>query len=630
MCGILGVLASRGERPRATYADIVRMRDRMEHRGPDGAGVRDLGRAILAHRRLSIRDLDHGAQPMESGRWTLVYNGELYEDDALRDRLRREGATFHTRCDTETLIRALQRWDIDAVPRLRGMFAFGAWDDETQRLILARDPLGVKPLYFAQLGADFVFASEIPALLAHPDARRQPNPRVVSSYLTTLRTTLGHETLFSGIYTLQPGEVAIVRADDGDVGVQVLPYWRDTLPDGAPVTDADVRACVAESVERHLVSDVPTCMLLSGGLDSAILGVEATRPLPDPSALQTFCAADPSDCGGDAHHARLMADHLGTTHHPVAVDRTAFADRWRELIDRGAMPVSTPNQTAILTVARALQPHATVALSGEGADELFGGYAPPMLSGLDGSLARRWGNAPDAERFRAELRAQYGTTALGDDVEHYLRCTSWVHPSTKAGLLTGRAFDAAERDHALRTHLADQLTSDRHADGELAPFGERLLRTHRRINLTGLLQRLDQCTMLASVEGRTPFADARVAELAMRMPLRDKLVVEPHPDGLPSSCQAILKGGRVTTKAPLRRAWADALPECIATRPKTSFPLPFQQWMRDLSAHVPDNEVVRSVFRPGAIDMLREGAITQWPIAWPVWNIAYWLTRWCA
>ena len=630
MCGILGVLATNGERPRATRADVVRMRDRMEHRGPDGAGLRDLGRAVLAHRRLAIRDLEHGAQPMEAGRWTLVYNGELYEDDLLRDRLKGEGVTFTSRCDTETLLKALTRWDVDAIPQLRGMFAFGAWDAQEERLVLARDPLGIKPLYFGEFGGDFVFASELPALLAHPDARPEPNPRVVSSYLTTLRTTLGHETLFAGIYTLQPGEAAIVRARDGHADVQVLPYWTDALPDGETITDAQVRETIAESVQRHGVSDVPSCLLLSGGLDSAIIGAEATRELKNPTDVQTFCAADPTDCGGDAHHARIMASHLGTTHHPVAVDRAAFADRWRELIDHSAMPVSTPNQTAILAVARALKPHATVALSGEGADELFGGYAPPMLSGLDGSLARRWGARPDATRFQDELRAQYGTLDLGDDVEHYLRCTSWVHPLTKPGLLTSSALEASGRDEALTQHLAEQLSYDRLPSGDLAPFGERLLRTHRRINLTGLLQRLDLCTMLASVEGRTPFADARVADLAMRMPLRDKLVVAPHADGLPSSASALLESGRVTTKAPLRRAWADALPESISTRPKTSFPLPFQEWMRDLASHVPDGEAVQRVFRPEAIAALRAGGGAQWPVAWPVWNIAYWLTRWCS
>lgn len=623
MCGILGIVAERGREPRVSDRLATRMRDRMTHRGPDGAGLLRRENVVLGHRRLAIRDVESGAQPWvgRGGRWLVVYNGELYNDPELREALTAEGAQFDTRCDTETLVRSLERWDVDAIPRLRGMYAFGAYDTVTHRLVLARDPLGVKPLYFARWGGELVFASEIPPLLDHPDASAAPNLPVVSSYLTTLRTTLGHDTMFSNVHTLQPGEVAIVSAEDL-ADVNVVRWWNDPPPEAIDVTDARelVRQSLHDSVRRHLVSDVPTCMLLSGGLDSAIIGVEA-RDARD-AALRTWCAADDGDCGGDAAHAARMSEALGSEHHLATVQQTAFGQTWAELVDTLATPVSTPNQAAIVAVARDLRPHATVALSGEGADELFAGYGAPLVSGMDALFAARTDPSNGAgQRYLAELHDQYGTARLGGEVEHYLRCTSWVPGDAKSSLLTREAHDAIEGDHALRRELAAQFGLDR---GLTAP--ERLLRVHRRINLTGLLLRLDACTMLASVEGRTPFADAEVAATAMRVPMRHKLRVLPHADGGRSSGQRLMLDERVQTKVVLRDAWRDRLPQEIVDRPKVSFPLPFQQWLDPLVAE--PGPAARAVFRPEALQALAAGGAQHWSFAWPVWNVVRWLDRW--
>ena len=625
MCGILGIVAPRGREPGVSDQQAVQMRDRMRHRGPDGAGLHRRENVVLGHRRLAIRDLEAGAQPWigRGGRWLLVYNGELYNDAELREALAEDGASFHTHCDTETVLRALETWDLDGIPRLRGMYAIGAYDTQTHRLILARDPLGIKPLFFARWGHDFVFASEIPPLLAHPEASARPNPAAVSSYLTTLRPTLGHETMFSDVYSLGPGEVAVIDATKHD-DVQVLPWWTDAAPQEVDLETSieAVRIAMADSVKRHLVADVPTCLLLSGGLDSAIIAHEARPHVQGP--LRTWCAADPSDCGGDAAHAQLMADALGSEHHLAEVDAHAFGSAWTELIDTLALPVSTPNQAAILAVARDLKAHATVALSGEGADELFAGYAAPLLSGMDALRATKADARTSAgRRYLDELHAQYGTTALGGEVEHYLRCTGWVRPSQKAALLQPDVVEAIEHDLPLRRMLAQQFGVDRGLRAE-----ERLLRVHRRINLTGLLQRLDACTMLASVEGRTPFADAELATLAMRIPMAHKLQVNRHEDGGWSSGQRLVLDERVRTKVVLREGWAEALPAAIVRRPKVSFPLPFEQWMA--ASPSVDTPAVRALFQPGALEALRADGAANWQTTWPVWNVVRWLDRWCA
>ena len=624
MCGILGLVAPRGREPGVSDQQAVQMRDRMRHRGPDGAGLHRRENVVLGHRRLAIRDVEAGAQPWigNGGRWLLVYNGELYNDGELRDALRQDGASFHTHCDTETVLRALETWDLDGIPRLRGMYAFGAYDTQTHRLVLARDPLGIKPLFFARWGYDFAFASEIPALLAHPQASARPNAAVVSSYLTTLRPTLGHETMFADVYTLGPGEVAVIDATQED-DVQVLPWWSDPAPQTVDLETSieAVRIAMADSVRRHLVSDVPTCLLLSGGLDSAIIAHEARPHVRGP--LRTWCAADPTDCGGDAAHAQQMAAALGSEHHLAEVNAGTFGAAWTELIDTLGLPVSTPNQAAILAVSRDLKAHATVALSGEGADELFAGYAAPLLSGMDAMLATKVDATTGAgRRYLSELEAQYGTPTLGGEVEHYLRCTGWVRPAEKASLLQPDVSAAIEHDLPLRRELARQFGLDRGLRAE-----ERLLRVHRRINLTGLLQRLDACTMLASVEGRTPFADAELASLAMRIPMAHKLQVTRHADGGRSSGQRLVLDDRARTKVVLREAWAAELPAAIVGRPKVSFPLPFEGWMA--SSPPVDSAAVSAVFQPDALRALAVDGAAHWQTTWPVWNVVRWLDRWC-
>ncbi|MFT6627462.1 MAG: asparagine synthase (glutamine-hydrolyzing) [Flavobacteriales bacterium] len=621
MCGILGVIGTVGQEANVSDTEAIRMRDTMTHRGPDGAGLERLGNAVLGHRRLAIRDLVNGQQPARSadGRWWLVYNGELYNDADLREKLRKRGVSFQTRCDTETLVEAIAAWDVDAIPMLQGMYAFGAYDTHTGRVVLARDPLGIKPLFFADCGGCLTFASEPRAILEHPRFERRPNISVVSSYLSTLRTTLGHETLFEGLYTLQPGEIAVADARVDPTDLHVTRWWQDPDPEPMSFSEARERTfeVVSASVPRHLVADVPTCFLLSGGIDSAILAAEGVPYLNE--RVHTWCASDPSDCGGDAYHAKLMAKELNSVHHNVTVESASFATTCDELIAKTAMPLSTPNQVAILAVARGLRAQATVAMSGEGADELFGGYAAPLLSGMDAVFSQTGLASPGVERYRKELVAQYGTAALGTELEHYLRCTSWVHPSQKHSVLTHDASLGANGDTALLVDIDDTLRAFAHL-----PPGERLLRLHRRINLTGLLGRLDACTMLASVEGRVPFADATVAEEAMRIPLEHKLLLRGAADGGRSSGQKLMSEGRVTSKAVLREAWRGRLPLVISERPKVSFPLPFEEWIAQLPT--PEGPTVDALFRPAAIARLGRGA--AWQQSWPLWNIARWAQRW--
>lgn len=595
MCGVLGVFGL-GSPVRLDDRTAARMRDTMTHRGPDSDGLWRCPWAVLAHRRLGvIAPGPEGDQPMVTydGRFALVYNGELYNDAELRRDLEHAGVRFKTRCDTETVLWALATWGPAGVARLRGMFALGFVDTLTRQVILARDPLGIKPLYAARVVTDdgpaVVFASEPPAILAHPAMTVQPDWVTVSAYLTTIRPTLGRRTLFAGLETLLPGETRVYDAA-GAGGPRVVDAWDAADPSTSLASDTG--AVIAEAVRSHLRTDVPMCALLSGGLDSSVLTALAQPDLTQ--RLRTYCAGartgQPDD---DFTHARIMAERLGTVHTEVGVDESIFAAGWSEIIHRTGLPVSTPNEVAIFEVAKALRADGhVVALSGEGADELFGGYAPPMMQAAAHVAAL--GGRPDDEGGLFHLLSN-----------------AWISPRAKQSVLTEGVFALAEGDAILaeeyRRTFTD-LAATGPNDSPLQPH----LRFHRRMNLPNLLRRLDSTTMLASVEGRTPFADIRVARFAESLAMRDKFT----------------PGEPARTKIALRDAFQTLLPASVVDRPKASFPLPFQGWLGTRAAGLGDSAFASEVFTPNTVRRVTEDTAGAWATAWPVLNIAAWGHRW--
>lgn len=630
MCGLLGIVARPGERPRVSEAQCVAMRDRLAHRGPDDCGLIEHRNVLFAHRRLSVIDPQGGAQPMWSAdrRFLLIYNGELYNDAEIRrDLARRHRVEFRTACDTETLLAALATWGEAALPRLRGMFAFALYDFVENCLLLARDPLGIKPLYCATVGREVVVASQPGAILAHPAMRAEPDLPVCSAYLSTIRTTLGKRTMHRGVEAVLPGECIEVTFKDGEPRFVHRAFWSEPADERDDLSFEDavelVREAVIDSVRSHLRSDVPRCLLLSGGLDSAIIAT-ICRDLGVSDVLRTWCAADEGDCGGDRGHAARLAAHLGAAHQEVIIGEREFRRAWLDLIAFNHVPLSTPNETAIHAVAAALKPHATVALSGEGADELFAGYAMPLLCGLDaihGTRLHAWSDAAQ-HRYRAELRSQYGTEALGGEAEHFLRVNSWVHPARKAGLLADGACSACAGDSLLINEIAAEFAR---RDKATLPAEQRLLRVQRRVNLTGLLGRLDTSTMAAGVEGRTPFADVRLAALAASLPFAYKFNAPRAPDGGWSSASRTLERGGVETKRVLRAAFARDIPPEVLERPKASFPLPFQRWLGPVAARLASRSSASSIIRPETFASLAADPAGNWLTLWPLCNLALWI-----
>lgn len=617
MCGILGIACALGGRIGLTDAQVVRLRDTMSHRGPDASGLwrSEQRHVALAHRRLAVIEPDppeHGAQPMttEDGRFVLVYNGELYNDGALRRELARCGTVFRTRCDTETVLRALAAWGADALARLRGMFALALFDSAEHRLLLARDPLGIKPLYLhvgRGDGGPVVFASEIAAILAHPAVRAEPDWAAVSAYLTTIRTTLGERTLFDGVQTVRPGEAVTIDLAHGPVAsVRRAAFWRSAPVRGHGEMDACeaaslVRSAVRESVGAHLRSDVPVCSLLSGGLDSTIIAALAAASEP-PGGLRTYAAGhDDGAPDADLACARRAAAELGTAHTEALITRDLFLERWPEMVGRLGVPLSTPNEVAINEVARRLRADGrVVALSGEGADELFAGYDAIVSAAMQFESAHA-----------AALRADPANARVHRAMLH-VNAGAWTPPEHKADVLAPWAWNAGGRDEGWTRELARELGDLQEQAGPNATPADVHLRFVRRINLAGLLQRLDTAAMLERVEGRTPLADVRIAELAESLPIACKFVPGQPP----------------LTKRALREAFAGDLPPWVVARPKASFPLPFQSWLDGAADALRVSALAAEAFAPGAVAAVLRDPGALWRLAWPMINLALWGERW--
>lgn len=633
MCGIFGVAAIAGLRPSIRVEQAERLRDMLAHRGPDGAGQWAHHNVILGHRRLAVVDPSPaGAQPMSldpggvvtnqrpprspEPRYTLVYNGELYNDAELRAELRARGVRFASTCDAETVLQAWSEWGSAALARLRGMFALAIYDAHDRTLTLARDPLGVKPLYYHVGAHEVVFASEPGPIVAHPDVGARPDAAMVSVYLSTIRTVLGDRTLFQGVHAVRPGEMMRIDLAGERPVAWATTYWRGPMIDysrsAAPDASAEcVRDSITDSVTRHLRSDVPVCSLLSGGLDSTIVSAIARKHHP---SLRTYAAGAPLPCTcrdnvleGDLAWARVVSQELGTQHAEAHVTREMFVEQWPTLVRKLGVPLSTPNEIAIWLVASRLRADGCiVALSGEGADELFAGYDGPLTAAADYCASFPVGQAFDA---RAHALQEITSNA-------------WVGPAMKPAIMRPEIWASIGADEFLVEEYQRQfeLAAQECNDDPL----ETHLRVQRRINLTGLLQRLDTATMLASVEGRTPFADVRVAELAEMLPIALKFSNDVEQSEHGGANAGTLTAVQTRTKLVLRDAFADMVPAGVLTRAKASFPLPFREWLPDHAQTLRSSEFVHAVFNEAIVDAVANEPERLWNLAWPMMNLAMW------
>jgi len=596
VCGICGKLNFDREKL-VPNGLLKRMADTMFHRGPDDEGYYLSGPVGLGFRRLSIIDLARGHQPLsnEDGTVWIVFNGEIYNFEDLRDDLRARGHVFRTRTDTEVIVHLYEEYGPACVEQLRGMFGFAIWDERQKTLMLARDRIGIKPLYYAMGSDSLVFGSEMKAILADPNISARVRPEIVDRFLTFFYVP-GEETLCENIFKLQPGSYMIVR----DGKPEIHQYW-DLSFDPASRSMAEVEEELVElldqSVRLHMISDVPVGVLLSGGIDStAMLSFASNRT---DQALHSFTLGFSSaDVPDERPYARMAAQRYRTHHHEMTISANDFRDFLPNYVWHMEEPVCEAPAIALYYVTKMAKDFVKVLISGEGGDEAFAGYQSyrgvlwlerlksvlgPIKSPVSSTLGmtNRWLKNPRL--------AKYVPLMVRPFEEYYYSRNSSPDSFFNQNLSSLYSSDFLDSSHKDFATLPMQRMM---ANSRGLGFINRMLYVDTKTSLPDdLLLKADKMTMANSIELRVPFLDHRLLEFAASLPEGFKV-----------------RG--LTTKYIAKRALSNRIPDQILKRPKAGFPVPFGAWLRsELKEFVYevllDRETIeRGYFKASAIETL--------------------------
>ena len=562
MCGICGAAASERE-VRPDPEVIARMSRRLHHRGPDSDGTFERGPVALAARRLSIIDLEHGEQPIanEDGSVVVVQNGEIYNYRELKRELERAGHRFATDCDTEVLVHAYEEHGDSFLERLRGMFAIALWDDRRRRLLLGRDRFGIKPLYYAAEDGGLIFASELKAMLEHPGFSRQTDPRAIAAFLA-FNSIPAPLTIYAAARKLPPGH--LLAWEGGEVEVRRFARPRpvpagEVRREGAAALAIELQSTLRDSVRAHLVSDVPVGVLLSGGVDSGALTALAAAESPE--RLKTFSIGFEESGFDELARARLVAERYGTDHRELIV-RPDAVQLLPKLVEAFDEPFGDSSAVPTYLVSELAAGEVKVALSGEGGDELFGGYytyvadllAPRIgrLAALSAPLVEALPSSDARVGFDYKAKRFARAAALSDPLERHHAWKEIFSPAARHSLLDGRATAWDPLD----------LYRERYAETAGAEPLARLQDVDLGIYLADdLLVKTDRLSMAHSLELRVPFLDPLVAGFAAALP-------------------TAMKVRGTAKKRLLRRAVAPLLPKEIVRGRKQGFSILLAAWLR--------------------------------------------------
>jgi asparagine synthase (glutamine-hydrolysing) len=598
MCGICGKLMFDRE-AEVSPRVLKKMADAIQHRGPDDEGFYSSGPIGLGFRRLSIIDLSLGHQPLsnEDGTVWIVFNGEIYNFQELREELLEKGHVFRTRTDTEVIVHLYEELGERCVERLRGMFGFAIWDERNQQLLLARDRVGIKPLYYSLTSRFLSFGSEIKAIIADPEVPREIEPAVIDRFLTFYYVP-GEETLFKNIYKLAPGCCLVVR----DGKARVRQYWDLQFQRGVPVpslreAEEQLVDLLDQTVQMHMISDVPVGFLLSGGVDSTALLSFAVAKTDRPISSFTvgFSASGVVD---ERPYARLVARKFGTQHHEITISPQDFIGFLSPYVWHMEEPVCEPPAIALYYVSKLARGHVKVLISGEGGDEAFAGYSNyrnlSWLERIKSLMGPLCGPASASlvtlnHVLRSEKIAKYAPLLdISFDEYYYTRTSS---PRT---FFNSRMHEVYSPDFAAQVGKArsDSVVIPYRNNGRKHSILDKMLYLDTKTWLPDdLLIKADRMTMANSIELRVPYLDHKVLEFAASLPANYKL-----------------RGW--TRKYIAKKALGKRLPREILARKKMGFPVPYESWLRkDVKSWVSevllDRETIdRGYFQRRAIENL--------------------------
>ena len=607
MCGICGVYGLDDKKLVKEMTDII------AHRGPDDHGYFFDEKVGLGHRRLSIIDLSGGKQPIfnEDRSICIVFNGEIYNFKEIREQLEKKGHRFSTNTDTEVIIHNYEEKGVKCVEDFNGFFAFAIWDSEKKQLFIARDRAGIKPVYYTVVEGILLFSSEIKSLLLHHQVKREVNLRSLDRYLT-YRYVPGRETMFEGIYKLRPGEYITASSED----IKIDSYWRFQINEKSNKNEnfyaEKLRELFEDSVKKRMISDVPIGAYLSGGIDSSSIVHFMTKH--SETTVKTFCLGfeDVEKGIDETTQARQVADLYGTDHHEIVIGKNKS-----KLLPKIIWHLDDPlGDTAIIAnylMAESVRKHITVVLSGEGADELFGGYMqhkylllaskikrivpkfatqnvlPAVLKTVPKSVIDKFFHYPASIGQEGKRRSIKLLSNLHDETVTYTSLISTFGEDDKKDLYSSE-FEREIPTKSVRQEINKSFSNNNNQN----VFNKAITYEFNNWLPDDILFKLDKISMAKSLEGRVPFLDHRVIEFSAKMPWRIKI-----------------KDGN--EKYILRKAMQTVLPKAVYRRKKHAFYMPITSWfgreLRDLAKNLLDSDQIkkRGYFRPSEVRKIVSG-----------------------
>jgi asparagine synthase (glutamine-hydrolysing) len=626
MCGLV-TLHSQSKDLQGRRTVLETMLSHISHRGPDGQGVsHSPNQALFAHCRLAVIDLKNGAQPMrsEDGRFTLVFNGEIYNYLELAEELKKTGCTLKTASDTEVLLQVLIHRGPEALLQLNGMFAFVFHDRQNNRWIAARDHFGIKPLYYAEAGDELIFASEIKAILPHPEIQKRRNDRALNQYLC-FQFCLGDQTLFEGIRQVRPGHYLV---GEGSKILQDACYWDTNYRVDYAHTEAwfeeELLKLLYDSMRLQMRSDVAVGAYLSGGIDSSLVALLAskrsTRPLP--MFHGRFIEGPEYD---ESSYAKDLARNAQASYHEVIPTAAQFVDQLPGLIYALDEPLAGPGLFPQFAVSKLARNHVKVVLGGQGGDEIFGGYARYLVGYLEQALKGSILETQEEGKYLVSLESIVPNLCL---LKRYTPLLASFWSQGLFGEMDARYFHLIDRSQGIQNLLHPEAIRGFNREALFADFQaifnhpdtksyiNKMTHFDQKTLLPALLQIEDRVSMAVSLESRVPLLDRRIVDLVTSIPPQQKF-----------------QGGHA--KHVLKKAVRGLLPESILNRKdKMGFPVPLNEWMkggcvRDFVCDIllSEKSIQRGIFKEGALKSMIENSGVGARALWGALSLELWHRR---
>ena len=547
MCGIVGFVGKNKESKKI----IESMTNKLIHRGPDDFGYYIDEFCALGHRRLSIIDLNTGKQPISDGKYTIVFNGEIYNFLELKEELKKK-YKFKTKTDTEVILKGYQEWGTDVLKKLRGMFAIAIWDNKKKELFLARDQWGIKPLYYYKNGNTFMFASEIKALLEHPDFVKEFNGDILSAYLC-FNSVPTEESFFKGVFKLKPGHYLLYKKGEYTIERFFKLEFDETKQDEEEIVKK-IQNAMVDSVEHHKIADVEVGSFLSSGVDSSYV-VSLLKP------NKTFTASFETKYSkyDEIKYAKDLSDKLGIDNKSYIITKEEYLKEFPKIMYYMDEPLADPSAIALYFVAKEASKHVKVVTSGEGADELFCGYGDyreevdhAWYNKIPYPIRHIFGMIFSHYKFQ-EIKGINFLYRRGQKLENYFIGDGKVYTDQEANKIVKLKNQIKTRD-ITKPYYDEYKDSSNTVKRQVIDFYFWLINDY--------LTAVDRNTMIFSLEARTPFLDKEVFKVASTLNLEEKVNKE-------------------TTKVALRKAAKDVIPNTNYKKPKLGFPVPLREWIRE-------------------------------------------------